>query len=178
MDLNKQSEFVGLLIEHQPTLRAFVLSQLPGAPETSDVIQQANLVLWEKRDAFELGTNFRAWMYAVARYEILAHRKRLAQRHLPMLDEELAEYLAESCSPEPEQLDVRMRALELCLDNLSEKERRLVEQRYVKSEPLTEYAAEIGESPAAMRVTLHRVRGVLRKCINFRLTRDVQKIPS
>ena len=163
---------MSLLIEHQPTLRAFILSQLPGAPGSADVIQQTNLILWEKRKSFEIGTNFRAWMYAIARFEILAHRKKLAQRHLPLLDEELAAGLAEECSPEPAELTERISALEHCMGKLSEKDRRLIEQRYVKTEPLTAYAARIGESAAAMRVTLHRIRGALRKCITFRLSRQ------
>lgn len=169
MDLQDQGPFVSLLIEHQPTLRAYILSQLPGVPGALDVVQQTNLVLWEKRDSFQLGTNFRAWMYAVARFEILALREKLAQRHVPLLDKDLAELLADDCSPEPVELEARIAALEYCLTKLSAKDRRLVEQRYSSSEPLTTYAAAIGESAGAMRVTLHRIRAALRQCITFRL---------
>lgn len=169
MDLQDQVEFVSLLIDHQPTLRAFVFSQLPGAPGSADVVQQTNLILWEKRETFKIGTNFRAWMYKVARYQIISHRRKLAKNHFPLMEKDLAEVLAEECSPDPEDLDIRMELLERCLTRLSKKERRLVEQRYTKEEPLTDYAAKIGESPAAMRVTLNRIRATLRKCINYHL---------
>jgi len=34
------------------------------------------LVLWEKRGQFEIGTNFRAWAFQIARYKLLQHQAR------------------------------------------------------------------------------------------------------
>ena len=70
------SEFVALLTEHQSSLRYYVASLLPGDSAAADVAQQANATIWKKRDDFELGTNFKAWIFSIARYEVLNYRKK------------------------------------------------------------------------------------------------------
>mgnify|MGYP000113776971 CR=1 FL=1 len=35
--------------------------KMPGMDGVDDVLQETNVVLWEKRATFEPGTNFRAW---------------------------------------------------------------------------------------------------------------------
>ena len=57
----QQIEFVKSLTEHQTALRCFILSMLPGCHDVADVLQDANVELWEKMGSYELGTNFRAW---------------------------------------------------------------------------------------------------------------------
>jgi RNA polymerase sigma-70 factor (ECF subfamily) len=54
----EEESYVKLLTDHQPVIRAFILSLLPGAPGIDDVIQETKAVLWRKRADFELGTNF------------------------------------------------------------------------------------------------------------------------
>jgi RNA polymerase sigma-70 factor (ECF subfamily) len=36
--------------------------------DTQDIFQQTSLVLWEKFDSFETGSNFAAWSCRAARY--------------------------------------------------------------------------------------------------------------
>lgn len=67
----KDSRIVALLTEHQLPLRHYVQSLLPGDSSAADVTQLTNTTLWQKREEFELGTNFKAWAFAIARYEVL-----------------------------------------------------------------------------------------------------------
>lgn len=53
-------EFIKLLTGHQPSLRAFIVSLLPGSDDIDDILQDTNVVLWEKMDNFsasKLGNN-------------------------------------------------------------------------------------------------------------------------
>jgi RNA polymerase sigma-70 factor (ECF subfamily) len=88
------AEFVSLLTEHQPDLLAFIISLMPGDSEVADVLQKTNLVLWNKREKFEAGTNFRAWSFAIARFEVLTHLKKQKRLGIVLLDEELLETIA------------------------------------------------------------------------------------
>ncbi|PWG73383.1 RNA polymerase subunit sigma-24, partial [Enterococcus hirae] len=75
MKSDEQDEaIVALLTEHQSALRLYVASLLPGESSTPDVAQQANATIWKKRDDFEIGTNFKAWAFSIARYEVLNFR--------------------------------------------------------------------------------------------------------
>ena len=78
-DSDPDSDFVALLTEHQTALRLYVASLLPGDPSAADVSQLANSTIWKKRSDFELGTNFKAWIFSIARYEVLNYRKQQAR---------------------------------------------------------------------------------------------------
>jgi DNA-directed RNA polymerase specialized sigma24 family protein len=53
--------YVTLMTKHQSRLRVFIRSLLPGSPDVEDVLQNTNVVLWQKRTEFEHGRNFLAW---------------------------------------------------------------------------------------------------------------------
>ena len=106
------SEIVALLTEHQLAIRLYVQSLLPGDHSAHDVAQQANATLWKKRDDFEVGTNFKAWAFSVARYEVLNHRKKQAResRRLTFSDE-MEELIAVELPQRVDDLEERQVAL-------------------------------------------------------------------
>jgi RNA polymerase sigma-70 factor (ECF subfamily) len=170
LNATQQAEFVGQIARHQAALHAYIISLMPGLDGVDDVLQETNLVLWEKRTAFEPGSNFRAWACAIARFRVMGHRRKLARLGVQMLDEDLAEQLAAECEAEPEELTDRLRALEHCLGRLQEKERALIDFRYFSNSQLEEYAAQCGRPVGSLRVSLFRIRTALKKCIAGQLT--------
>jgi RNA polymerase sigma-70 factor (ECF subfamily) len=138
---------------------------MPGTDGVDDVLQETNLVLWEKRKTFKPGTNFRAWACQIARFKVMGHRRKLANLGFQLFDDELADQLAEECQAEPEELTARMDALKKCLSRLREPERQLIEHRYLSDSNLDEFAEKSGRSADSLRVTLFRIRAGLKKCI-------------
>ena len=165
-DVTQQAEFVGHITRHQAMLRAYIISLMPGMEGVDDVLQETNVVLWEKRATFHPGTNFRAWACAIARFEVKAHRRKLLRVGTVMLNEELAEELAEFSEGSTGEVDDRLRALDRCLGKLKDQERQLVEHRYFSKVGLDEFARSCGRTVESVRVTLFRIRAGLRKCIN------------
>lgn len=158
---------MALLVDHQPVLRAFVISLLPGAPGTDDVIQEINAVLWRKRSEFRLGTNFRAWMFQVARYKVLGHRRMMRRQRREVLDDDLLEKLADDAGDrfDRETEQRRMSALRRCISKLREKDRDLLLRRYWKRQSLQDFAVMSGLSVSNVKVRLFRLRAVLKRCI-------------
>ena len=72
----KTGDFVQLMIGCQSRLYAFIMSLVCDPEHAADILQQTNIVMWEKSDQFEPGTNFTAWTFQIARYQVLAHRQR------------------------------------------------------------------------------------------------------
>lgn len=169
-DAAQQAEFVGQIARHQGALHAYIISLMPGMDGVDDVLQETNLVLWEKRRSFEPGSNFRAWACAIARFKVMGHRRKLAQLGFQLFDNELAEQLATECEATSEEFDQRLRAMEHCLGRLEEKERGLIEHRYFSGTTLDEYAAKCGRPVESLRVSLFRIRVALKKCIQGQLT--------
>lgn len=167
----EQRDFISLITQHQAPLRGYIISLMPGVEGVSDVLQETNLVLWEKREGFKPGTNFTAWSYTIARFQVKNHRRKIL-RHYKVnntLDEDVAEELAEHCALTPESSEQRIQALEGCVKKLRSEDQELVRHRYQKNSPLAEYAESLGRSVSSLSVTLHRIRQKLRGCVNAKL---------
>ncbi|MEN9018989.1 MAG: sigma-70 family RNA polymerase sigma factor [Verrucomicrobiaceae bacterium] len=160
--------YVKLMTKHQGNLRAFIISLMPGSPDVADVLQEANAVLWQKRDRFEHGTNFLAWAFKIARYEVLRQRDRTKRDHRLEFSDKLVDALAEMVPPEESDEEV-MSALDGCLAKLKKEQRQLVEARYTPGRSLEQQAEQIGSSPGSLRVALHRIRADLKHCIELTL---------
>jgi RNA polymerase sigma-70 factor (ECF subfamily) len=165
-DPNADDQIVALLTDHQVALRLYVQSLMPGNAAARDVAQQANTTLWKKRADFELGTNFKAWAFAIARYEVLNYRKQQARDAKRLVfSNELEATFAEELPQHSENLDQRHDALKVCLTKMRPKDRDLILHRYFESTPLKEYAGKVNRSVGSLKVTLYRLRNALQKCI-------------
>jgi len=164
-----ETAFVAQLTEHQLALQLYVRSLLPGDPAAGDVSQQANTKLWEKRADFELGTNFKAWAFSVARYEVLNYRKSQARDSRLVFRGELEEIIKSDLAEADHNLQLRHEALRECLGKLRTQDRQLLLQRYSNRGTLAEYAEVVGRSLGGLKVTLHRLRSALLACMQRRL---------
>jgi RNA polymerase sigma-70 factor (ECF subfamily) len=169
--IDDADDFVRLLTEHQSSLKAYIISLIPGLPGVNDVLQETNLTLWRKRENFRPGSNFTAWAFAVARFAVLEHRRRLRRDDRLLFSDELTEVLA--YSPEelaPEQTTARQTALHTCMEKLSEKHRDLVRLRYDSDTTLEDFARDNGRNSGSLRVILFQIRASLRRCIQLQLS--------
>lgn len=161
---------IKLLTGHQASLRAFIISLMPGSPDVQDVLQDTNIVIWEKMNQFESGSNFKAWAFSIARNNVMAHLRSVKRSQSPALNENVIQAICDAWYQRPQNTtDMRQLALEHCLNKLSNRERRLVESRYASHLSIKEHAASIGRSAETLRVTLFRIREKLRKCVNARI---------
>jgi len=61
-------------------IRAFVISRCPPAGDADDVAQNTFITAFRRIGEYEPGTDFKAWMFAIARYELLAEQTRLRRK--------------------------------------------------------------------------------------------------
>lgn len=167
--VQEEAIYVGELTRLQSQLRAYIISLMPGMSGVGDVLQETNIILWEKRIKFEAGTNFKAWACAIARFEVKAHRRKMYKLGTIMLDDDLADQLAEPFQGDTEDNEEHFQALERCLSRLTPQERELIEQRYFSKTTLESFAASSGRSSETLRNSLYRIRAALRKCIKDKL---------
>jgi RNA polymerase sigma-70 factor (ECF subfamily) len=162
-------EFVRELTGHQPALRAFVGYLMAGVPGAADVVQEVNLLLWEKRDQFESGTNFRAWAFASARFVVLGYRRRLRRDGALVFDPDLVESLADEWEAESDEHERKLAALEHCLERLPEKDLELVRVRYSGHGGIERLAAGSANTAGSLRLRLFRLRAALKQCVKQEL---------
>ncbi len=156
--------YVKLMTEHQGSLRGFIVSLMPGSPDVADVLQETNAALWQKRDRFKPGTNFLAWAFQIARYEVLRQHDRQRRSGRILFSNELIEVLAD-VDTSAESDEELLAALDHCLDKLSDTQQELVRERYTPGHSLEDLAARTGRTAGSLRIALLRIREVLRRCI-------------
>ena len=93
-------QFLRLYHSHEVALRGIALSLVPRWADASEVIQEANLVMWQKFDEFEIGTNFQAWAGRIIQFKAKEFRRKQGrdQHIFTFLTDELSETLVEDAS--------------------------------------------------------------------------------
>lgn len=165
---NAEERIVGLIARHQPDLHRYVLSLLPDRMLADDVVQETNLVLWRKAAEYDPAQPFLPWALTIAWYQVKAAR-RDSGRDRHVFDDSLVEILAvEHREAEADAGDVEA-ALEKCLGELSESNRRLILARYQPGASVQDLAAERQQTPTALSLVLLRIRKALETCIERKL---------
>ncbi|SMP68364.1 RNA polymerase sigma-70 factor, ECF subfamily [Neorhodopirellula lusitana] len=163
------ADFVSHLTECQSTLGMYVRSLMPGDRSAMDVVQQANAKIWEKRNDFQPGTQFRAWAMTIARYEVLNYRKQQARDARLHFSAELETIMAAEIEVIHDDTLDRQEALQTCLGSISPENRELLFFKYRSSETLVDFAERTNRSIGSLKVKLHRLRTSLASCIERKM---------
>ena len=158
-------EVQGLFIRHQPAVRAMAIALTGDFALAEDIVQETFITVTEKAHSFTLGTNFSAWVAAIARNKVLQKRG-----PLPRLSGDVIESLAASMPHDTE--DTRLAALLTCLEKLPPKARELVRLRYYAEHGPQEIAGLLDRSVAGVNAALVKARELLRECIRRRLAAE------
>ncbi|HLY10089.1 MAG TPA: sigma-70 family RNA polymerase sigma factor [Planctomycetota bacterium] len=160
----ESEEFVQLMTGHQGRLFAYVLSLVGNPDAANDVLQEVNVVLWRDSREFRPGSNFKAWAFRVAHFQVMAWRQRQIRDRL-VFEDDLFEALATGARECDDLFDRRQERLTGCLEKLTPEHRELVRQRYADGTPLQSIALERGTTANAVMQTLFRIRQRLMLCV-------------
>jgi RNA polymerase sigma-70 factor (ECF subfamily) len=168
---NPHHLFLRAYTAHEPALRAFVRRLVPQRSDADDVLQDIAVVLWEKFSTFDPSTDFRAWAFQVARYEVLAWIRDRNRDRL-VLDEDVVLTLAEESAAEDRHLQDQREALNSCMQKIPEKNRHLILHAYSGVTSTEALAGQSGRSVAGFYQWLHRMRRLLLDCIQKSVPRS------
>jgi len=161
-------QFLPLLTQHQRRIFAYIYTLIPNRADAEDLLQETSLTLWEKFETFEPGTDFFAWACRIAYWKVRNARRKHARSPI-IQDERLMESLCEKLAKKQNELDRRHEALAVCLNKLSERDRRLIASRYESGTTVKELAERAGRKVDAMYKTLSRIRCALMVCVSTRV---------
>jgi RNA polymerase sigma-70 factor (ECF subfamily) len=157
--------FVRLLTQHERRVYAFILSLVPSWHDADEILQETNVRLWTEFERFERGSDFCAWACAIAKYQVLTHRKQQARQRVRFTDEFL-DVVAEEMAAEADDLAAaRQRALQGCVEGLSPTSRDMLKAYYRSGAVGSEVARQFGRSIDALYKSLSRIRQALHDCI-------------
>ncbi len=166
---SKHADFEDQLRSSQVPVLGYLVRLTGNIHDARDILQGANLTAWEKREDFEDGSSFVSWLRTIARNHYLNSLRSGNRRFMqPLLDEDL-ERLVEARTGEREAEKQRQRrVLQLCVGELPETQRGVVQSFYMDGESLQTIATKHKRKRNAIGQLLHRARQNLLACTKKR----------
>ncbi len=171
-----RERFNRLFSEHQRSIYAHLFALLTNVPDVEEVFQATCVVLLDKADQFEPGTNFRAWAVKIAEFEAYNYRRRQRAERQRFSDE-MVRMLADHRAAMADELSSRAAALRKCVQNLSQADQQLLQQKYAEGLTVKQLAERLGRSVEGLYKSIQRIRRSLRKCVDRRVAAEGREIP-
>jgi RNA polymerase sigma-70 factor (ECF subfamily) len=166
VDANRYDEFATLLQQTTRQLLTYLNAVLFRWDDADDVFQETCLVLWEKFDEFQPGTNFLGWALCVARNKAMSFQAARARRSRFWGSQLQNSLMAAVSDRGSAAANASADVLSTCIDRLCQADRQLVRRCYAEDVPIRQVAAQLGRSPQSVHNSLRRIRAALLECIN------------
>lgn len=161
---NRNTDFVRLLKQHDRRLAAYVFSMVPDWNDAEDIVQDTCVRLWEQFDEYRPGEDFGAWACTIARYLVLAYRKR-TQRQKVQFQSSVIDALDAQVTADHEDAELRARVLADCVRKLNDSARDLLRRCYGRPAKIKDIAQDLNRSVNGVYLALSRIRRMLHDCV-------------
>ena len=162
--INETEEFIELITSFQGRLYGYILSLVGNPNDVNDILQETNLVMWKNSAEFEIGTNFKAWSFRIANFQVMAFRQRQVRDKL-VFDDSVLERIIEDTEKADEYYNERRIALHQCIEKLNDRQRDLITRRYKDGFSVQAIAADLMNSASTIAQALFRARQSLIRCV-------------
>ena len=162
---------VQLIARSQRGLFLYICGLLFSRQLAEDVLQETNLVLWEKRAEYRPNGNFYAWACQIAFYKVCKARDE--QRHkVPAFTDVFLRHMAPELQAVGEASSQLQDYLQECIRTLVDRDRRLLNRRYDNNATTKSIANQLGQSVRQVNRSLARIHESLFDCIHAKLAEE------
>ncbi|MFT4688371.1 MAG: RNA polymerase sigma-70 factor (ECF subfamily) [Limisphaerales bacterium] len=164
--------FEPLVDAHLDHLRAFIALRLPKPHLINEIAHEAFIFAFNNIGKFDAGSNFHAWLRAIAHNLVRAELQRFAREQQNQLNYATHRMLAEDLAAaptSPTEVSPAIDHLKDCVDSLPEKLRQLVKLRYSEEVPVESIADRLERSQTNIWQMLFRLRKQLKQCVESKL---------
>ncbi|MCM8539177.1 MAG: sigma-70 family RNA polymerase sigma factor [Lentisphaeraceae bacterium] len=170
--MNKLEEFVENVDAIQGDLLGFILSLTGNYEQARDVLQETNLVIVKKLKSFELGTSFRAWAFTIARFQVMAFRKKVSRDKLVFSDNTFNDISADYEDFHKQEIESKYSLLDDCIDKLPDKQKQAVKRKYIQGQSLRDISTAIDSNENSISQILFRARKNLIECVDNTVSKN------
>src|SRR5277367_486456 len=93
-ETEQRKQLMTLMTRHQRQIFGYIYSLVPDRHDAEDLLQETSLVICEKFNDFEGGTDFVAWACQIAYWRIRYSRQKFARSKV-VFDQEIVDVLAQ-----------------------------------------------------------------------------------
>jgi RNA polymerase sigma-70 factor (ECF subfamily) len=167
-ETESRKRLMALMTRHQRQIFSYIYTLVPNRYDAEDLLQETSVVICEKFDEFEEGTDFVAWACQIAYWRVRYARQKFARSKV-VFNQELVDAIAQTAATLQKEADDRHEALLTCLHKLHSRDRELLLTRYEPGAGVTEAARRTGRSLDAAYKALNRLRKLLLDCVTHQL---------
>jgi RNA polymerase sigma-70 factor (ECF subfamily) len=170
--------FTQLVSAHQGRVRAYVGGTIHRPEVVDDLAQEVFLSAFRSLDSYKAEAPFGVWLLGIARHKTLMHLRhevRRLARETKALDLVLAHLNVQSLEADEMLISRReqeIAALQRCLASLPGGGADLIADRYFRARSIAEMAQASGKREGTIRMSLLRLRQLLRACVQQRLAKE------
>lgn len=162
---------------YEGRVRAVVAAMVPDPNATADMTQEVFVIAYQRLADFQTGTNFLAWLRAIARNVAQNERRRWYRRR--EMEERFEAEVAQQVETHVDRLlddlpgDL-LSSLQDCVTHLQGKARQLMDGFYFEEHSIQELAKLLEISAGSAKVILHRARHAVGSCLQKKGRCDVE----
>ena len=164
MSVNTSEDFIELMTSFQGRLYGYILSLLADPNVANDILQETNIILWQKSAEFKMGSNFKAWSFRIANFKVMAHRQRQMRDKL-VFDDDFMNNLTLEANTYDETYEEKQKILTNCIAKLPERQKDLIARRYSIGTSVKNIALELQSTANSITQALFRARTNLTNCV-------------
>jgi RNA polymerase sigma-70 factor, ECF subfamily len=156
--------FGAIIGAHQSSVRCFLAVRLRNAADVDDLAQEVFITAYRRLASFRGDSSLATWLRGIARNHLANFSRKHRDRTVA---DRLSGILADDIDAidEAHRADDLLVALRSCIAQLDERERRLLESRFVHGDEVSAIVSASGLKHSAVTMALHRLRHRLRACI-------------
>jgi len=167
-----QDAVLRVLLEERPSLTAFAWSILRDYHAAEDIYQDTIIRATHHTGEFDSRDHLLNWSRKVAR-NLAVDRARRADARTLILDNDVLDRLEQTATETSGTTPDALRAaLADCLDQLTDRARRMIEYRYNEGKSVAQIAAIFQRKPESIYQAFYRTHQKLAECIQQRLGFD------
>jgi RNA polymerase sigma-70 factor (ECF subfamily) len=164
-----EAEALGTLYEHYfPRVYRYVVSRLRSNEDAEDVTEEIFLRIIDNIANFEWrGLPFGAWVFRIARNEVVSHVRRQKNRGQST---QLTESIPDDARAHTEQveIDLTFRAVQAVIEQLPEAQRQVITLRFVAGLSVAETAQSLKKTENNVKVLQHKAIARLQQLMGQR----------
>tara|TARA_R110000850_G_scaffold30703_1_gene84817 strand:+ start:1908 stop:2441 length:534 start_codon:yes stop_codon:yes gene_type:complete len=158
----------------QPAVGRFIRSFVRDPSDAEDVLQEVALTIVDRFEKYDRSRPFIGWSLGVAKNLIKAHFRKQLKRPTTAHDDSAVDRVADAFEVMQPELEDMKEALADCIKQVPSAKRELLAWQYEDGLQPAEIGQRIGKSPNHVAVLLHRLRSILRHCVERKMGKPVE----
>jgi len=160
-----QNAFAQIYEEYFDRIYRYIVVRIRDQAEAEDLTEQVFLNTLESIKSFKWkGTPFSAWLFRIARNQVVDWQRKMSKRQNLPLDDAIVDGGVDTAVAA--ELNLTMDELRIAMTRLTDLQRQVIVLRFASDLSITETAKSLGKSDGAVKALQHSAVVALRKAMS------------